>query len=399
MTGVSTLGQALRQIENLNLQQTSLAKLSTQLATGKKSQSYSGLSTDALSSVRSRTELSSIEVYINNIKRANTTIGLTLNAVEEFQAQSGEFSNTLVNFLQEGDHLLGEDVFYDDPATPEDDAIKVGKTSSKVDTDFQAVINHAENLFGFFGELLNTQEGDRYLLAGADSLNKPFNDTGTLDTAISTLLTDWKNGSITTDDLLADLFDGTALNGNTNAITDATIGFSSTLSSNQAGDVFVRADENSEFEYTTLANDDSFRDIMVIMAVMKNENFSPIVDVYENGTYPGVPDAKGAPGTTAKEQQDSFYELYNAMTKRASAAIDEIDQTRFDLETVRVQMNETKESHVDQQELLFTTVSDIENVDTNEVAVRITTLQTQLQASYNVTAITQQLTLANYLAR
>ena len=398
MTGVSTLGQALRQIDNLNLQQTQLSDLSQQLASGKKSQDYSGLGSSALTSIRSRTELTSIDIYVNNIERADTTINLTLTAVKEFQAQAGNFSSTLVNFLQEGDHLKGEDVFYDDPATPEDDAIRVGKTSSEIDTEFQAVVNHATNLFDFFGELLNTQQGDRYLLSGADSLTPPFSDNGTLDASISTLITDWKNGVISTDEIISDLFDGTALNGNSNAITDANIGFSSSLSNGTAGDVFVRADENSEFKYTALANDRSFRDIMVIMSVMKNENLPPIVDVYEDGIYPGTPDAKGAPGATAAEQQDNFYQLYNAMAAKAAEAIDDMDQIRFSLETVRVQMNETKQSQVDQRELLLNTVSTIEDVDVNEVAVRITTLQTQLQASYNVTALTQQLNLANFLA-
>ena len=398
MTGISTLGLALRQIENLGLQQSQLSELSTQLATGKKSQSYTGLGSDAITSLRSRTELNSISIYVNNIERADTTISLTLSAIEEFQAQSGEFSNTLINLLQEGDHLKGDDVLFDDPATPEDDAIKVGKTSAVLDSDFQSAISHAGNLFNFFDELLNAKEGDRYLLAGADSLNEPYSDNGLLDTTISTLITDWKNGAITTEDLISDLFDGTALNGNPDAITDATIGFSSALSSDTAGEVFIRADENSEFKYTTKANESAFRDMMVVLAVMKNENLPPIIDVYEDGAYPGVPDAKGAPGATAAEQQDSFYELYNAMAQRAATAVDELDQTRFNLETVRVQMTETKESHIAQRELLNNTVSNVENVDVNEVAVRITTLQTQLQASYSVTSLTQNLSLANFLA-
>lgn len=399
MTGISTLGLALRQIENLGLQQSQLSELSTQLATGRKSQSYTGLGSDAITSLRSRTELSSIDIYINNIQRADTTISLTLTSIEEFQAQSGEFSNTLINVLQEGDHLRGDDVLFDDPATPENDAIKVGKTSSLLDSDFQSAINHAENLFDFLGDLLNTQEGDRYLLAGSDSLNKPFNDNGLLDSTISTLLTDWKNDVITTEDLISDLFDGTALNGNPDAITDATIGFSNALSSDTAGDVFVRVDESAEIKYTTRANENSFRDMMVILAVMKNENLPPIIDVYEDGVFPGVPDAQGAPGATAEEQQDNFYQLYNEMAKRVAGAIDELDQTRFALEGVRAQMDETKQSHVAQKELLRNTVSNVEDVDVNEVAVRITSLQTQLQASYSVTSLTQNLSLANFLSR
>ncbi len=397
MTGVSTLAQAIRQIENIKTQQLNFSDLSTQLATGKKTQSYSGLDVDALTSVRSRTNLSSLEIFSGNIKRADVTINLMLASVGEFQAQTEEFSNSLINFIQEGNHQRGEDVFFDDPLTTENDAIVVGNTSREVDTALQAVIDHANSLFGFLGDLMNAKEGDRYLLAGADSAQRPYTDNGTLDASISTLLTQWKSGAITTDDLLADLFDGTALNGNPDAITDTTVGFSSSLSNNNAGKVFIRASEGSEFEYTTLANEEALRNIMVVMSVIRNENFSPIVDVYENGVFPGVPDVEGAPGTTAREQQENFYALYNGMTTRVQNSIDEIDTIRFRLETVRAQANETSKSQDDQRQLLLNTIGDIEDIDSSEVAVRLTTLQTQLEASFSVTAITQRLSLINFL--
>lgn len=397
MNNISTLGQALRQIENLGRQQASFAELSTQLATGKKSQTYSGLRTDALTSIRSRTSLSSVNVFINNINRADTTISLTLTALEEFQAQSGNFSATTINFMRQGDHQLGDAVRFDDPATSEVETTIFGNTSAVMDTDFIAVSDHATNLFSFLGDLINTQEGEKYLFAGADSLQKPFNDNGTLQASISTLITEWKNGNITTDELIGDLYDGQATAANPNAISDSAIGFSASLSGRTAGDVFVRADDNAEFKYTTRANEPSLRDMLVTMAVLKNENLPPIVDVFEDGVYPGTPDVKGAPGATAAEQQGNFYELFDALTQKVSTSIDEIDKLRFRLETTRVQINETKESHVNEQQLFLNTISNVEDVDTNEVAVRLTTLQTQLEASYSVTAITQRLSLVNFL--
>ncbi|PCJ99017.1 MAG: hypothetical protein COA45_06115 [Zetaproteobacteria bacterium] len=397
MTGVSTLGQALRQIEHLNSQQVLFSDLSSQLATGKKTQFYSGLGTDALTSIRSRTEISSIDVYIGNITRADTTISLTLTSMEEFQEQSRKFAATLTGLVQQGSHQIGEEVRYDDPLTPQIEDTIFGNTSSNIDADLKSVFDHAENLFSFLGELLNTKEGDRYLLAGADSSQKPFSDTGTLEASLNTLIVSWKNGTITTDELIADITDGTALAGNPNALTDSVIGFSASLSNETAGNVFVRADESSEFKYTTLANENSLRNLMVALAVMKNENLPPVVDVYENGIYPGVPDANGAPGTTAEEQQENFYQLFDAMVKIVSQSIDDVDQIRFRVETVRAQMDETKSSHVNQKSLLLSTVSSVEDVDINEVAVRITTLRTQLEASYSVTALIQGLSLVRFL--
>ncbi|MGH1456393.1 MAG: flagellin [Alphaproteobacteria bacterium] len=398
MTGVSTLAQALRQIENIGNQQKLFGQLSEQLASGKKTQKFSGLGTDALTSVRSRTELTSLSIYTTNIKRANTTIGLSLTSIEEYQQQAREFSSSLINFVQEGSHQIGDKIFYDDPATPDEvETIHVGNTSSKVDADLQAVVDHAKNLSRYMKELLNTKEGDKYVFAGADSLEQPIKDNGTLDAAINTLISDWKNGTITTDELIADIEDRTAFSGNPNAITDTIIGYSASLSSDSAGKVFVRADENTEVDYTILANEDSLRNMIVALSVLKNDNLYPIVDVYEDGNYPGVPDAQGAPGATATEQQDNFYQLFNRLTQIVNESIDEIDQVRFRVENVRVQIAETSKSHADQKNLLQNTVSDIEDVDVNEVGLKISILRTQLEASYSATAISQQLSLVNFL--
>ncbi len=397
MTGVSTLGQALRQIENLGQQQFKFATLTEQLTTGKKTQFYSGLNSDALISVRSRAQLSSIDIYLNNITRADTTIALTLGSIEEFQTQTGEFASTITSFVQEGSHQTGDEIRYDDPMTTAIEDIIVGNTSELLDNDITAVINHAENLFGFLGELLNAKQGDRYLLAGADSQVKPYDDNGTLEASINTLIADWKNGVITTDELIADLTDGTPLNGNPDAIGDTAIGYSASVANGTAGNVFVRADENSEFKYTVLANERSLRNVIVALAVFKNENLPPVVDVYHNGTYPGVPDVKGAPGQTAEEQQNNFYRLFNAMSEQVLDSLGEIDQIRFRLETVRAQVDNTKQSHINQQQLLLSTVGEVEDVDVNDVAVRLSTLRTQLEASYQVTALAQQLSLVRFI--
>ena len=42
-------------------------------------------------------------------------------------------------------------------------------------------------------------------------------------------------------------------------------------------------------------------------------------------------------------------------------------------------------------------LGDIENADAYEVGVKLTTLQTQLEASYRVTSMLAQMSLVNYL--
>lgn len=397
MTGVSTLGQALRQIENIKFQQTQFSNLSTQLATGKKTQAFSGLKTNALTSMRARDGVESLQVYTDNILKADIRINLMLKTIEEYQAQSENIADTLLNFVQEGAHQKGDDVIYDDPLTTEIEEIFVGKTSAESDVDLQNVQSQAENLFDFMIDLLNTKNGDRYVLAGSDSFTKPINDSGTLDAAVSTLITSWKTGAITTDELIADINDRDALSGNPDAITDTIIGYSAALSSGNTGDVFVRVDDNKELKYTALANEDPFRDVMVGLAVLKNADLPPIMDVYEDGVYPGIPDALGAPGADKEEMQGNFYQLYNEIVRMVVNAIDDVDKVRFRLETTRAQMQETKEKQVIQKNLLLTTIADVEDADVNEVAVRLQAVQTQLETSYSITAIASQLSLVNFL--
>jgi flagellar hook-associated protein 3 FlgL len=397
MTGVSTLGQALRQIENISSQQILFSQLSTQMATGKKTQSYAGLNTDALTSLRSRTQLSNIEIFKNNMTRADTRIGLMLTSVEEFQAQSREFSKTQTTMVIQGPHQQGEEVYYDDPLTSVVETTIVGRTSALPDNDLKSVMDHASNLYNFLVDLVNTQDGDRYVLAGADSLVKPVNDQGTLDAAITSLISDWKAGTITTDDLIRDLKDRTSTGGNPDALTDTIVGFSPSLTSGNSGDVFIRVSEETEFKYTALANESGFRDVLVALAFLKSDDLGPIEDVYPDGVYPGVPTEIGAPGANSAEKQENFYKVYKELTTMVSQAIDQIDEIRFRLETVRAQMDQTQKSHQNQKTLLLNTITGVEDVDTNEVAVKLTTLKTQLEASYQVTALTAGLSLINFI--
>ena len=52
-----------------------------------------------------------------------------------------------------------------------------------------------------------------------------------------------------------------------------------------------------------------------------------------------------------------------------------------------------------QTTLLKSDVSDVEDVDTYALNTRVTTLQTQLQASYELTSRLQTLSLTNYLTQ
>ena len=397
MTGISSLGTALQQIELIQSQQIRLSDLSTQLATGQRTQELSGLGTDFLASNRARVDIRTIETYQSNIIQADTRIEQMLRSIEEFQAQAENFADALAGFTAQGGHQRGETVFFDDPLTPEVENIAVGSTSSEPDVDFAALIDLADNLFEFAGDLLNTRQGGRYVFGGAETQEPPFNNNGVLDAAVSTLVTAWKGGTISTEELIADFRDRSATDGNPDALSDSVIGYSAALSSGEVRDVFVRVDDTVEVNYTALANESGFRDVIAALSFFRNENTPPILDAYETTTFPGAPDVNGAPGTTNEEQQDNFFQVFGELSNLVTVALDEIDQTRFRLETARVQISETNERHRQEVALFNNIIADIEEADINEVAIQINALQLNLNASLTITSRIQQLSLVNFI--
>lgn len=399
MTGISTLGQALAQIERIKDQQTLLGTLSTQLATGKKTQEFSGLGTDTLTSQRARADFKELDTYINNITNADRRISLMLKAVEEFKAQAENFANALVGFSQQSAHQKGEVVYYDDPTTPATtENTAIGMNQAEPDVDFRTLQDLAANLYSFMDDLLNTQENDRYLLGGADTLTKPLAGTSVLDATINTYVANWKSGTITTADLINNLSNRTTAT-NPSAITDSTVGYSAALTAGNVQNVFVRVDNFSEIEYTALANEKPFRDVIVALSYFSNKNLPPIADQVEIDATTGLPviQTEGAPGSDLQEMKDNFFAVFNDLTSMVNNAIDDIDRIRFKLEGARARINELKNSHQDQKNLLLGTIADVEDVDMSDVAIKLNTLQVQLDASFRVTARVNQLSLVNFL--
>lgn len=403
MTGVSTLGQALSQIERLKVSQNNFDLLSLQLTTGKKTQKFSGLQSDILQSKRARANFKSLETYQNNIKLADNRIELMLSSLREFRAQTENFRDFLVNFSQEAAHQKGDFIRQDDPLTPlVTETTPIGLSSEEMEIDFVTMQNFADSIFEFMTELINRQDGERYVFGGANSLEQPLGDTSALDTAISTAISNWKNevspNNITTAEFIADLTDRTASATNTDAINDTIIGYNSILTAGNAGKVAARVNEYTEVNYTSLANNNGFRDVMVAISVIRNENLPPIADVYaEPYTFGDPAIADGAPGATLEEQEDNFFELFRSVTGMVIGALEEVDKEIIRLESARVRVDEAQKVNRQQMTIAQDLISDAEDVDLNDVAVKLTSVQTSLDASYRITARLQQLSLVNFL--
>src|ERR1700720_1262479 len=128
----SLFGQA---VVNLNNQ---LTNLSTQLATGEKSTTYSGMGSGEDFAIAARSQLSNISAFTTTMTNVNTSI---------------DAANTALQSLSS----IATDVQGDATATPQD-LNSSGQTIGQ---------QNASNEFSSVIGILNTQAGDRYLFSGS----------------------------------------------------------------------------------------------------------------------------------------------------------------------------------------------------------------------------------------
>lgn len=359
MTFVSTLGQAIDQIERLKVTQLQLSTLQTQVATGKKTQLFKGLGTDVIASERAREGLAKYGAYNNNIDIADRRIKMMTSSLTEIQNQAKDVLNAIEIQTQQGEYEIG------------------------------SVSDLARNAAKFIRDLINTQDGDRYLFGGSETTTQPMTDTGSMQTYMIKQLNDWVNGSTNTDQLISSYSDDTQL-------TDTIVGYSATLSSGNAKNVNVRVDDNSEIDYTVLANTPGIRDI--VAAVNMLGNVDQVIDQVSNDpNNPAPPGTTTAPGADKQEQNNNFYKFFNNLAAMMNRALDKVDSKLYSLSQSQAQIAKIKDAHTLDQSILKDTVSSVEDVDMNEVAVKLNALQNQLEASYRVTASISSLSLVNFL--
>ncbi len=374
MAGVSTLGQYLSQIERLKTQQTSMNDLSVQISSGKKTQKLSGLGNDIIKTSRARVGVNSLEVYIDNIKNADRRMKLMNTSISEIKAQASNISNSLTISVQEGEY-----------------------------PDFAGMQQLAQNIYDFVLDAMNQTDGERYLFAGGDISQKPISDTGLFSSTLgqfvpdesdltnppvvaSGLIGDWGDGTITTDEFIASY----------QSTSDTALGYSNALTAGTAGKSLVRVNDGVEFDYTVLANTPAMRDIIMVMGVLKQ---LPPVE-YAPGALndpTATTLAEDAAPFPPREKQENFYKVINDLAATLNKAITKLDGELFKLSQVQAQSSIVKTSHTDQINAYKDIIGDVEDVDITEASVLITQAQTQMQASFQVTALLSQLTLANFL--
>lgn len=135
--GGSLFGQA---VQNLNTQ---LTTLSTQLATGEKSSTYSGMGVGEGFAIAARSQLASISAFTDTITNVNTTINVANTALQSLSKISGQVQS--------------------DAASTPQNLNSNGQTIAQ-----QNAQGELTSLVG----ILNTQAGDRFIFSGS-AINTP----------------------------------------------------------------------------------------------------------------------------------------------------------------------------------------------------------------------------------
>ena len=139
----------------------------------------------------------------------------------------------------------------------------------------------------------------------------------------------------------------------------------------------AKIDDRLEVSYGARANEDLFKDTLAALAVFASEDF-PVDDHANRTRYMDMADrVRGAVSGAETEQRT-----------RAMQA---------DFASVQVSVEEARQRHRFRDVLAEDMIAEVENADDNLVATQLLALQTQLQMSFQTTAMISRMSLANVL--
>jgi len=332
---ISLIGQTNAQISQLKDLNFKFSDLQRQLSSQKKAVDFSGLGTEATRIQRVRASSDKAEAFIKNIDSTEIKINL--------------MSDTMGKISEVARDVMGN--------------IQLQTREGEIDIDALQVI--ARDSLSFVMEIMNIENNGNFLFSGSDVANAPITDTNSINVNTTNEIANWLNGSQSTTDVL----------NNISAFTDSQMGFSGSL--NTAGNVNARVDTNLEIDYTVIADSDGFKEIMQGLALAANLAFpDPAVD-------------------TATESE--FHELLNETLTIVANGVEKLDSENFALAGKFNLMNSVSERHERDQLTFDKIVDDVENADATEIIAQIQVLQVQLNASYQVTSLVNQLSLVNFL--
>jgi flagellar hook-associated protein 3 FlgL len=332
---ISTYGFALDMISKNSRLQKQLGQIQEQIATGVKSSTLQGYGVDNLRLQNARINVSSIDSYIFNIESASSRIKQMTVGVSEIEKQAEIVLGALAILPQEGDIDI---------------------------TNMKTLAGNAKDIIE---DILNQKIGEDYLFSGSDVKNTPLENSESLTMRVQLQMTQWLDGTNDADTFAA----------NIDSYTDSQAGFS--LGVQSSSEVFVRADDNFEVDYTVRANENGFKDILVGLTALSEMQF---------------PD-----DTVDLATREEFFQIIDGLFRKVQGGVEEIRGAEIKLAAADGSIGRKLEQHKTDKGFLQTTIENIQSIDPSEAVVRFQALQTNLEAAFQATSIISSLSLARLL--
>ncbi len=331
---ISTIGSLLSQQYFLRTLRTDLNAYQEQIATGKKSSTFSGLTaTETVNSMTFRQNLREMDNYIQNINVALTRTSVMNESMIDITDYARDVTTQLRAQMQD------------------------------TEPNAQVLVDSAATALDQVKQRMNAKLGDRYLFSGTDIDNAPLVAGGTnLDTNFSAMIAGWLSGGVTADQVVIDA----------RTVSDEQLDISAGVLS--AGAITVPTDSDVNIDYSVYAHNDGFQDVLRGLAIISN---------LQQPTTPA--------------EQENFWNIINGAIELIDNGTASIDQEIAVLGNKSRIMEETKAEHTDFQGTLEAFIGEEEDVDMAEASMYFQQIQTQLEASYTVTAQVRQLSLVFYL--
>lgn len=216
----------------------------------------------------------------------------------------------------------------------------------------------AKSAIDEFDSLMDTEHEGRYLFSGTEISTKPSLDPTANLAFVDTELTGYNSGNIAS------------------KIANIRARFA-TPSNYYQGDtstaeITSRIDDNLDVSYGFRGDNKAIQEIMSGLHIMAELDYDPA----EHDTF-----------TTAMDEAATDLKSGFNNINREVAKLGNISKT----------LEQTLSRHSDNELLLETQISNIEDVDVAEKITELLALQTQLQSSYNVISTVKNLNLANFI--
>ena len=366
MTGVTGYATLTQLMLNSEATRARLDRLSNQASTGLVSVEYAGLGSAATTTLNLRPQLANLQTWQSNIDAANGRMGVAQAALSQVQSIAADFYQKL-NTVD-------------------------GINASAID----GIAAQARDALGQVANLLNSQDGGVYVFAGQDTGNPPIPDAA----------------NILTSGFYAQI----------NAAVTGLVGNGAALTVSATWNVAMsNAAGTSPFSTWLSQSAAGLRANAPIVQVGQTLTEPVGLPASGNGLIPdsvtGPPAIAGGPDTTTgsymrdvlralatigsltsgQANVTGFQDLVQDTRISLSGAISDMAQDAGALGNVTASLTTMQDTLAATETALTGQISSAEDVDMAETLSRLSLMQTQMQASYQLIATLNGLSLAKFL--